>query len=92
MGTKLHQGLDSPRVVQPNHINMAVLFLYLITMLTLLYSSVHCTSHVLQGTINTRPCMTGHPVDNENIQPCGSEFGIAYLDEAAVGEYLDRGV
>ena len=33
--------------------------------ITLLYSAtvtVHWASHVLQGTRNTRPCITGHPV------------------------------
>ena len=31
---------------------------------TLLYSSVHWTSHVFSGTRNTRTCITGHPVYN----------------------------
>ena len=26
-------------------------------------TSLHWTSHLLQGTRNTRPCITGHPVD-----------------------------
>ena len=42
---------------------MAVLFWYLVkTDLTILYSSIHRTCHVLQGIRNTRPCITGHPV------------------------------
>ena len=32
------------------------------TLCTLLYSSVHWTNHVLQGTRNKWPCITGHPV------------------------------
>ena len=53
----------------PDQINMAVLFWYLVKSVfnmfaTALwqYSSVHWTSHVLQGNRNTRPCITGHSV------------------------------
>ena len=50
---------------QPDQINMAVLFWYLVIGDA---SAGHYTvayiwaSHVLQGTRLTRPCITGHPV------------------------------
>ena len=51
--------------VQPDQINMAVVFWYLVKsdLSSVRYSPrIHWTSHVLQGTRNTRPCLTGHPV------------------------------
>ena len=44
---------------------MAVLLRYL-TSVRLLYSIVHWTSYILQGTRNTRPCLSGHPADGHS--------------------------
>ena len=50
--------------IQPDQINMTVLFWYLAeSNASVRYGTyVHWTNHVLQGTRNTRPCLTGHPV------------------------------
>ena len=48
--------------IQPDQIDIAVVVWYLVKSGALLNSSVHWTSHILQGTSNTRPCLTGHPV------------------------------
>ena len=53
--------------VQPDQINMAVVFWYLVKsdLSSVRYSTrIHWTSHVLQRTRNTRPCITGHPVQH----------------------------
>ena len=53
-------------LIQPDQINMAVLFWCLLKydaiVFANLYSNVHWTSHVLQGTRNTRSCITGPTV------------------------------
>ena len=52
-------------LVQPDQINMAVFFWQLVKSdlsSLYVYSSVHWTIHFLQGSRNTRPCITGHPV------------------------------
>ena len=53
-------------LVQPDQINMAVLFSYLVksdaSVCYCTYSSLHWTSRVLQGIITTRSCINGHPV------------------------------
>ena len=54
-------------ILQPDQINIAVYFWYLVisVLYTVRYCTrVHWTSHFLQGTRNTRPCITGrgHPV------------------------------
>ena len=49
-------------------------FLYLVksdVQCTLLYSSVHSTSHVFQCNRNTRPCITGHPVCRRQLGSSG---------------------
>ena len=50
--------------VQPDQIHMAVLFWYLVKSDAWLryYARVHWPSLDLQGTRNTRPRITGHPV------------------------------
>ena len=52
--------------VRPDQTNMVVFFWYLVKsdaiQSTLLYSSLHWTSHSLHYTSTTRPCITGHPV------------------------------
>ena len=51
--------------LQPDQINMAILFWYRVNIdasVRILSSNVYWTSHFLQGTRNTRPCITGHPV------------------------------
>ena len=35
---------------------------------TLLYSSRHWASHVLQGIVHTRPCLFGHPVATYSLK------------------------
>ena len=68
-------------ILQPDHINMAVLFWYLVksdVMCTLLYISVDWTSQILQGSRNTRPCITGHPAYGQKIQ------GSNYMDNGYV--------
>ena len=47
--------------VQRDQINVAVLFWYLVKIDATL-KQLNWTSHVLQGTGHTRPCITGHPV------------------------------
>ena len=51
--------------VQLDQLNIAVLSLY---------SSVHWTSHFLQGTSNTRPCISGEPVYSVGPSGCGKSF------------------
>ena len=51
--------------IQGDKLNMVVLFSYLgksDLYIVHLYSTVHWTSHFLQGIRKTRPCLTGHPV------------------------------
>ena len=48
---------DDNAEVQPEQINMAVPFWYLVKS-----DTGHWKGHSLQGTRNTRPCLTGHPV------------------------------
>ena len=58
---------------QPDQVNMAVLFWYLVksdasvrirTVYPIVYSTLYIrwTRHVIQGTRTTRQCITGHPV------------------------------
>ena len=47
--------------VQPDQINMTVLFWSLVS--SDLSSVGIRTRHILQGTTNTRPCITGHPIN-----------------------------
>ena len=49
------------RVLQDDQLNMTVLFWYLVKSVHV-YSRVCWTSHFLQGTLKTGPCLTGHPV------------------------------
>ena len=56
-------------IIQPDQINMAVLFWYLVKRYaSVRFCTVAYTGQVtlLQGTGNTRPCLTGHPVDRKN--------------------------
>ena len=59
-------------VFRYNQINIAVFFCYLVkidaTVSSLLYSSVHWTSHVLQGARNTRPCITVMKLDWSSLK------------------------
>ena len=55
------------RLVQGDQLNMAVCFSHLVSGTSDLpnvhvYSSVHWTSHFLQGTRKTWPCISGRPV------------------------------
>ena len=54
--------------IQGDQFNMAVFLWYLgnrdLSNLHV-YSSVHWTSLILQGTRKTRPCLTSHPVEYE---------------------------
>ena len=55
-----------PRI-QGDQLNMTVVFWYLgksAFSSVHVYSGVHWTNHIIQGTRNTRPCITGHPVPN----------------------------
>ena len=54
--------------VQPDHINVAVLFWHskksgVSYVRYCKCTRIHGPSHFLQSTRNTRPCITGHPVD-----------------------------
>ena len=62
--TDLGDNVSLPQV-QRGQLYMAVLFWYLVKRdlsSVRVYSSVHWTSHFLQGNRNTRPCTTGHPL------------------------------
>ena len=48
-------------IVQPDLINIDVLFSYLVKV-TLVYTLLYGKSHVLQGPRTSRPCITGFPV------------------------------
>ena len=51
--------------IQGDQLNMILCFWYLLKSdlySVHVYSIVHCTSHFLQGTRKTRPCLNGHPV------------------------------
>ena len=57
---------------EPNQLNMAVFFWYLVKIdlsstvyatTYYIHTSVHWTSHFLQGTKNTRPCLSSRVVD-----------------------------
>ena len=47
-------------IMQPDQVNMVVMFWYLVQS----DASVRTASHPIQGTRNTRPCLTSHPVYN----------------------------
>ena len=47
------------------------------------YSSVDCTSHFLQGTRKTRPCLTDNAWDRDHKF---SKFGNRYLNQGRVRE------
>ena len=62
--------------IQLDHINMAVFFWYLgkSDLSSVCYCRcVHQTSHFLQGTRTTRPCITGYPVGSGAPAPGGVE-------------------
>ena len=58
--------------VRCDQLYMAVFFLYLVKKKDLssvhVYSTVHATSHVLQGFRKTRPCLSGRVVHEEWAQ------------------------
>ena len=55
--------------VQPDQINMAVLFWYHVkTDLASVFTPVHWTSRFLQDARKTRGCLTGHPVRKDVIK------------------------
>ena len=59
--------LTAPYLPQPDQINIAVFSGTLeLKVYANVQSSVHCTSHVLQGTRKTRPCITGHPAQQSD--------------------------
>ena len=57
--------------MQPDQVNMAMLFWYLVKSdLSSVgyYTRVHWTSHLIQGTRNTRLCITGHSVADQKLE------------------------
>ena len=63
--------MDSPQDIQGDQLNMAVYFLEpckkRLFLCTLLYTRVLESGQDTKQTKNKRPCLTGHPVE-ENIQ------------------------
>ena len=65
-------------LLQPDQINMAVFFFVTLTcpVYTMYCTRVHWRSQFIQGTRNTRPCLTGDPVGKLAIVPgCPSSGG-----------------
>ena len=72
-------------VVQPDQMNMAVFFWHLVKSdLSSVHSCtcVHWTSHFLQGIRNTRPYLTGHPVDSALPNDLPDERSLHVVDLA----------
>ena len=63
--SKIADACEESAKVQGDQLNMAMFFWYFVKsyLPSVRYCShIHWISRILQGTRNTRPCLTGHPV------------------------------